>query len=64
MEECGKYGHVRLVGFVGDVRPLSEYTSLNKTRNAESCKELKSDNIVDITTQPIGKMEIKYTERG
>jgi hypothetical protein len=39
-----------LVGFVGAARPLSEYTSLSKVRNAESCKKLKGDNIVDITT--------------
>jgi hypothetical protein len=54
-----------LVGSVGDARPLSEYTSLRKARNAESCKKLKGDNIVDITTQayrPDGK--IVYIGRG
>jgi hypothetical protein len=35
---------------MGAARSLSEYTSLDKARDAESCNKLKGDNIVDITT--------------
>jgi hypothetical protein len=65
LEGCGKYGQVRLVGFLGDARTLHEYTSLGKARNAESCKKLEGDIIVDISTQAYGQDEkIIYIERG
>lgn len=50
---------------MGDARPLNEYTSLSKARNAESCKKLKGDNIVDITTQAYRQdRKIIYIEFG